>query len=295
MIAVKLMGGLANQMFQYATGRNLSIKNRTELKLDAVSYFENQPAENTPRHYELNVYPIKATLMTREELKLVGADDQKRRGWRPRLIKPQPLVQFDEQTSEYQSFQPAFFNQPDNAYLVGHWQNEKYFKDIREELLKELTPKTFTPYTQGVLKEIAKTPSIALHVRRGDYVTNKHANKFHGLMSVSYYRKALSLIHKQTGLARVVVVSDDIAWCRRNLGLDKDTLFVDGNPTIRACEDIYIMRHCQHNIIANSSFSWWPAWLNSNPSKIVIAPKDWFKDKQANQKMHIVPEDWIRL
>ena len=296
MIIVKLMGGLANQMFQYAAGRSLAIKRGSELKLDNLTYFEDQPPENTPRHYELECYPIAAKLISAKDLatiKQVGQPVPKslfaKFGRRPSLVR------LDEHSEPFQSFQPRFFSQTDDVYLDGHWQNEKYFADIRNKLLTELTPKQLSTYTQKLAGEIKGENSVAIHVRRGDYISNKHANKFHGVMEADYYQEALEQIAKQVGKVRCYVFSDDIAWCKDSLTLDSSAVYVTGNGPERGCEDIYLMQQCSHDVIANSSFSWWGAWLNNNPGKIVVAPKNWFRDKIANKKMHIVPDNWIRL
>jgi len=293
-IGVKLMGGLANQMFQYAAGHRLANAHQAELKLDATSYFENQPTENTPRHYELGCYPIVASLMSRAELAKVDSSGLARQK-RFSFGRAQLLKRFVEQDSAFQSFQPKFFDLSDNTYLDGYWQNEKYFIDIRDQLLAEFVPKQLSGYTQKLAREIAEHPSVAIHVRRGDYVSNKHASKFHGLMSADYYQQALKQITKKAGPVRCYVFSDDIDWCRKNLKLDPDTIYVSGNGPDRGCEDIYLMQRCRHNIIANSSFSWWGGWLNDNPDKIVIAPKRWFHNKESNDETEIVPTDWIRI
>lgn len=288
MIVVKLMGGLGNQMFQYAAGRQLALKRQTELKLD-LSWFDNVEAINTSRPYELNAYPIKASSAKTNELVLAQGKTSRTLFGK---VFTRKLTAFNEPD---QTFYPNVLSLPDNTYLVGYWQNEGYFKDIREQLLLELKPKKLSKYSKEVLIQIGGSPSVALHVRRGDYVSNKHANKFHGLAPVDYYKKALVMLEKNIGEYRQFVFSDDIDWCRANLPLAKDAVFVGGNGLERACEDIFLMQNCNHNIIANSSFSWWGAWLNDNPAKIVIAPKQWFQNQESNKDADIVPRAWIRL
>lgn len=293
MIIVKLMGGLGNQMFQYATARRLAYRHKAELRLD-LSAFDNMAEIDTPRHYELNCYKIIGQPADKSELAMVLPQDFhasttfriKRRLGVDKRIRP-----LGEQ---HKGFNDIVLRARDNTYLLGWWQNENYFKDVRETILQEFQPKKISSRTTQTLKKIESSPSVSLHVRRGDYVTNKYANKNHGLAPIDYYRKAVDLINRKQKQARYFVFSDDVEWCKKNLPLGKDVVFIDWNSE-RPCEDIWLMQHCSHNITANSSFSWWGAWLNNNPEKIIIAPKNWFKDRSDNQETQIVPKDWLRL
>lgn len=191
---------------------------------------------------------------------------------------------------------PEIIEAPNSSYLVGWWQNEKYFEDIRDIILDEFTPKAApSEANQKYLDEINKSNAVAIHVRRGDYVTNKNANVFHGLAPIDYYKQSIKYMQDKVGSPRFFVFSDDIAWCKENLPLGDDAVFVEGNSGKQAYEDIRLQQTCKHNIIANSSFSWWGAWLNDHKDKIVIAPKIWFQDQDANSKTQIVPEGWVRI
>lgn len=296
MILVRLMGGLGNQMFQYATALRLAHKNHTSLKLDA-SVYENMAAIDTPRQYELSVFAIEAELATAQDLARVVPPAQRRslaQRIKHRLGVGSDIFIYGEAGS---SFQPLTLQLPDNTMLVGWWQNEKYFKDIRNTLIAEFTPKVSLSKTSATfLKRIeAIENSISLHVRRGDYVSNPHANVHHGLTPLEYYGAAVEYIRRYTKDPHFFVFSDDITWCKQNLDLGKDATFVIGNDGVQAYEDLILMSHCHHNIVANSSFSWWGAWLNDNSDKVVIAPQVWYQNEQANSETEIVPEDWVRL
>ncbi len=297
MIIVRLMGGLGNQMFQYATGRSLATKRKTDLMLDSITYFENQPAENTPREYELNSYPLSARIATQGELKKFFPNDYFKEARLEKLKKSfglnKKLVIYNELGLGYH---PEVLKLPNNSYLNGFWQNEKYFIDIRGALLKEFEPTT--PLTQKgmrYLEKIKACEAVSLHIRRDDYISNKYANKFHGLAPLEYYHTAFNFIRKKLPEKSIemFVFSTDIAWCKKNLKFSVPITFVEGNN--KGADDMRLMKHCRHNIMANSSFSWWGAWLNTNPDKIVIAPKIWFQDKKANEKIEIIPESWKRL
>ncbi|NTW61856.1 alpha-1,2-fucosyltransferase, partial [Candidatus Saccharibacteria bacterium] len=170
----------------------------------------------------------------------------------------------------------------------------KYFSDIRKELLDDFT--ITTPLSiddQKVFDDITNETSVSLHVRRGDYVTNKSAAKFHGLKGIDYYKKGLELIGSHTPSFKLFVFSDDIEWCKSQLSDIWDNIvFVDGKR--EGYMDMHLMKHCSHNIVANSSFSWWAAWLNQNESKVIVAPKNWFNDAKTNTK-DVVPKAWHRI
>lgn len=294
MIAVKLMGGLGNQMFQYATAKRLAEKNTTYLRLDITGY-QNMHKDDTPRQYELDKYKISGQVASAEELSLMLPQDfrastnylvKRRLGIDKRL---RPLGEHGK------GFNSNILKARNNTYLIGWWQNEKYFADIRDKILGEFTPKTVSQYSKRLIDDISANDSISIHVRRGDYVSNKFANKEHGLASVGYYQKSVNYLGQKIKSPRFFVFSDDLDWCKKSLKLGDSSVYVDGNGPDRAHEDIYLMQHCKHNIIANSSFSWWGGWLNDNPGKIVIAPKAWFQNKESNKDTEIVPGSWVRL
>lgn len=292
MIVVQLIGGLGNQMFQYALGRSLAIKRNVPLKLDA-SWFENIENVNTNREYELKNYPIAAQIVDTSKMKIGEEYASPRRLPFRGFFAKNPLSVYSEPSA---AFHKEVLQLPDNSYLVGYWQNENYFKEIRQTiLLKEFKPNKLSTYSQKTAEQIKKQPSVSLHIRRGDYANNPQTNKFHGLTPVAYYTKALGYIQNKCPDLQIFVFSDDISWCKANLPFTKEATFVNGNKPERSCEDMYLMKLCDHNIIANSSFSWWGAWLNENPHKIVVAPKTWFQDRKANQKADIVPRDWVRV
>ena len=294
MIAVRLMAGLGNQMFQYATGLALAHKYNTKLMLDISSY-KNMSKEDTPREYGLNIYPLRAGLASKKTMgQIVNAKENlSRLDSLKRLIGLyDSLVIMRE---KHPGFNEEIFNAGNNTYLIGWWQNEGYFSHIRDEILKSFTPK-IEPNAKNLryIKSIQSSNSIGIHVRRGDYVQNKHANKYHGLTGIEYYKKAISKMSNIVDSPTFVVFSDDIDWCKRELPVGKNSIFVKGNDR-QPHEDIRLMSLCEHNIIANSSFSWWGAWLNNNTSKTVIAPKMWVSDQRQNAKIDIIPKNWIRL
>lgn len=296
MIIARLMGGLGNQMFQYATARRLAIYRRTDLYLNISSY-KNTLGSDTPREYNLDWFNTKVTVAQEEQLaKIASAEYQPslflRIKRKKSLDNRGPILQIGEQNK---SFQPSILKASDNTYLTGWWQNELYFKDIRNTLLKEFTPK-IKPDNKNktLLGNIKAKESISLHIRRGDYITNPNAWAYHGIPDLKYYQKSISYIYSKTKDPYFFVFSDDISWCKKNFKLIKKCTFVEDNDS-KAYEDIRLMSNCNHNIVANSSFSWWGAWLNDNKNKIIIAPKKWYIDKKANKETQIVPRSWVRF
>ncbi|MDD5596856.1 MAG: alpha-1,2-fucosyltransferase [Victivallaceae bacterium] len=292
MTIVKIQGGLGNQMFQYAFGRALSLKKTEPLKLDISSY-----PDHNRREYYLNYYNISAEFATQEESCFAQYQYQPLY-WRIlcRILKktcpPQiALSCLVQNGSEY--FDKIY----DKRYIYynGYWQNEKYFNEIRDELLRTFTLKnTFSDRTVTYLKQISENNSIAIHVRRTDYANNPTTNKFHGLLDIKYYEQAIDFINARVKKNDIFIFSDDIDWCKNN--------FIRYNPVYikntAPHEDIFLMSKCQHNIIANSSFSWWGAWLNENKEKIVVAPEQWFADDLANEQAYkdgLIPDNWVRL
>lgn len=280
MIVVKLLGGHSNQMFQYAVGRSLSLRHNVPLRLDK-SWFANIDERDTHREYELGGYNIQA------------------RGYEPGILfKLGQRLGYIQTYNEHQfNFDPKVFELGPNAYLQGYFQSEKYFKQIRNQLLEDFTYiNPPSPANAKLLQEIqADQQSVSLHIRRGDYVNNKHANAAHGVKDIAYYESALKMIKKQVKDPHLYVISNDPLWCKNNLKLKAEMEFVDNNDDITGgAEDMRLMRACRHNIMANSSFSWWGAWLNENPDKIVIAPKKWFNttDKDVSD---LIPKGWYKI
>lgn len=271
MIIVNLTGGLGNQMFQYAFGRHLALKNKTKLKL----HFTNA-LFNTKRDYELNIFDIKATLATREDLSKMGVMENRIVNRLIYLIEDRFSIKLNKKIVTERPpyrFNHSVLSLTDNIYLQGYWSDERYFKDIENIIRKDFTfTKPLDKKNQQIVDLIKKTDSVSIHVRRGDYITNKvNAVKF-TVLGPDYYQKGVKAIEKKVKNPVFFVFSDDIPWCRHNLKIGDNVYFIDHNKGIDSYKDMQLMSLCRHNIIANSTFSWWGAWLNINNKKIVIKP-----------------------
>jgi hypothetical protein len=281
MIIVNLKGGLGNQMFQYATGRAIALRNNTELKLDISGYANPKyNASETPRSYELADFLIKENIASAEEIKKLkypfGVCSKLWRFLRAKVLQ-----------QNFLDYHPEIFNKKE-YYLDGFWQSEKNFSEIRDVLLQEFT------FKEGIDTSIIESDSLSMHVRRGDYATNPKTRAYHGLVSKEYYKKAFDCITEKTPIQKVYIFSDDPAWVRDNFDfIDVDVVYVS-DMQYKPGEEIILMSKCTHNIIANSSFSWWGAWLNQDPDKIVIAPQNWLRSGDAPH-YNIIPKTWIRM
>lgn len=296
MIIVKLMGGLGNQMFQYAAGRNLACRLETSLKLD-TSFLESVQAGSTPRRYELDCFNITAERAGLDDVVAVLGKKRFYSEVRNKIGKRLGLrwVQPHFYRETHYHYDEYFECLPDNTFLVGYWHSERYFAPISDLLAREFTYRE--PLTGRNLETaglIERTNAVAVHVRRGDYVTDLKTNQFHGVCNLDYYRVAVAEMAGRARDPHFFVFSDEHAWVKDNLRFDHPTTFVDCNGSDRGYEDLRLMSLCRNNIIANSSFSWWGAWLNRNPAKIVIAPRKWFNSPGYNTS-DLIPAKWMTL
>jgi hypothetical protein len=271
MIVVRLKGGLGNQMFQYALGRTLALKHDRPLLLE-TSGLEGGSA--TPREYSLDCFDIRPRFVTFNEIADVSAFSvsltQQRRGFHPEIFElpPQPLL-----------------------IVSGLWISEGYFRDAAAVVRAEFTFRSTK--TNELVTRIQSSTAVAVHVRRGDYLSS--CGEHFGFVGADYYGRAIALLAHRLRAPHFFVFSDDMDWCRRNLHLDHPHTFVDpgGRPDPRGQEDLRLMTLCQHFIIANSTFSWWAAWLGASQGKIVVAPRRWYRDDADGlQSRDIVPPGW---
>lgn len=291
---VKLNGGLGNQMFQYAFACALANKFNADIVFD-LSYFEDVKQNNnvTSRVLELDAFNLDIKEVSRDDLAKIIRPNFKFKLKRS-LAKAFPKI-FNINyigNKHIFNFEKKFFDSPDYLFYDGYFQNEQYFKHIRNIVLNKFSLKeNLNEENQAILNEITKTNSVSIHVRRGDYVAVEYINKLHGICSLDYYKSAINYISKHVEQPHFFLFSDDISWVSENLKIEYPYTIVNLNQD-KGVFDLELMKHCKHNIIANSSFSWWGAWLNENAEKIVIAPENWINMKE---KCDIIPKEWIKL
>ncbi|MFA6339052.1 MAG: alpha-1,2-fucosyltransferase [Candidatus Paceibacterota bacterium] len=284
MIIVRIHGGLGNQLFQYCLGRNLALRNRTKLKFD-TSFFD----KSVDRRFLLDKFNTSGEVASVNEINKIKPDDIFHKVFN-KIIPNKNIV-----NEKSYDFDKKILELKDNIYLSGVWPSEKYFDGIEDVLRREITLKKTLGKEASVVAEKIKLlyNPISIHIRRGDYVTNEKFSKVHGTCDPEYYEKAIKFFQEKIGPSSFFVFSDDIPWVKVNISLPQNSILVS-KKEIFDYEELILMSMCKNHIIANSTFSWWGAWLNNNPEKIVIAPKDWFADSVRNSK-DLIPESWITI
>ena len=294
MIIAKLMGGLGNQLFQYAAARRLSIHHNTPLRLD-IDFFEKYKLHA----YGLNHFCIKEEFADTDEIATLK--------WTPRnslaksslIYRPLHAIERNFRRSIFyerklRPYDPNILNTPFDVYLDGYWQSEKYFSDVESIIRREFTFRNKPDdRNRNLAEEISKTESVSVHVRRGDLVSDPK-NRIFATCSQNYYYRCAAMIAEKVANPHFYIFSDDSNWVKANLHLDGATTFVTHNDAAKAHEDLRLMSLCKHHIIANSSFSWWGAWLGTNSNKIIFAPVRWFNDPSFDTR-DLIPSTWIKL
>jgi hypothetical protein len=284
MIIVKPVGGLASQIQKYAIGRALADKHGVDLKLD-MSWFESTPEEDTSWEFWLDKFNIDIKKATPEEIKKLKPSTFQLRlsNLLKRLFKIK--VKFKHYSNESFIDVDKFWQLPDELYLEGEFSGTDYFEPIRDVICKEVQYRLGTSKQMDEYVNYIKTskPTIAIHFRRGDYISNPNAAKFHYLCSKNYYLEALNWFKSKFGDFSLLVFSDDLDWVKENVPFDMATevRFVDD---LQTNEEFQLLSLCHHNIISNSGFSWLASWLNVNEN-IIVSPTNWVKDVQINQKI----------
>jgi len=290
MIIARLEGGLGNQMFQYAVSRAIAHKRQTRVKLNL------RPVKRDfNRSFALGNWNVAAAVATSAEIIAMRIADKFVQALRPAtLYYRRPVVQ--EQGS---GFDANVLQAPRHCMLVGYWQSEKYFKDIESGLRREFTLRAgISAESEKVASQIRSSDSVFLHIRRGDYISDAAISKVYDICSMEYYQAAVEYVKQRILQPHFFVFSDEPAWARENLKLPAPITIIDHNPPgdgntpRREHEDLWLMSLCQHAIVANSSFSWWGAWLNPNKDRVVIAPKKWLRTHDEPDR---VPGRWIRI
>ena len=295
MIIVQIINGFGNQLFQYATARQLATRLGVPLKLDLSAF---NRIDFTWK-YQLDYFNSALDVATEQELYSLADPyiyNTPGFGFTKTLSDTtfQSTTHFLERSTRYHS---EILNLGDNQYLEGYFQSDKYISDIRADLLREFKVQPRGRIDLELLNSIKQTNSVAVHIRRGDYASNPDINKTYGVCSPDYYRRASAHIKERNLDAHLFVFSNDIDWCQRELSFDLPVTFVDGGfePPV----DFHLMSCCRHFVIANSTFSWWAAWLGDAPDKIVVEPESFFAD--FHHMFPDIPEpdlsvhDWIKF
>ncbi len=273
MVVTKLIGGLGNQMFQYAAGRSLALRQNSKFYIDRKSF-------ETYNLHDYGLHNFNAVI----------------KDYRNKYFNLIPKSSLDVYSEKNFRFDQEVFELQTPVFLDGYWQSEKYFHDFSDQIRKDFVfKKKPNDYNAAIADLIKKKMSLSIHIRRGDYVSNSDTNSFHGTCSLSYYKESLEYISDllKTPL-EIFIFSDDIEWVKENLKITSWQHHFVSNSKSTNYEDLRLMSLCNHNIIANSTFSWWGAWLNSFEDKKVIAPSKWFLESSMNDA-DLIPSSWVRI
>ena len=292
-IIAQLQGGLGNQLFQYAAARALSQKHHIPLLLDQ-GWFSKTYEDVTPREFLLSLMNVKGSFISYgieiKRPKKMYRLAQKFWPIDPFIFVEQIPFRFDPQLGKAPSFKQQ------NLYLMGYWQSYKYFESIKSILQTEISPKNpLDKHYQNYLEQIKTSKSAMVHVRRGDYVNLASAAKVHGFIGLDYYQKGMQSILEKNPDTQFFVFSDDLQWAKENLPYQDKCRFIEPTSSVDAViQELELMTHCQHHLIANSSLSWWAAWLSKNPNGSVICPSQWTTDTSINWS-DLLPSSWQRI
>jgi Glycosyl transferase family 11 len=293
MVITHLIGGLGNQMFQYAAGRALSLELKTELMLDISDFNEYRLHHGFELH---RIFNCTAAIAQKKDLKEVlgllrfpvarkAISNVRLPFFHHRNMIVEPCFQY----------WPEINNSQENCYIFGYWQTEKYFKNHASLIRRDFNFKLpMGEVNSELASRLSKVNAVSIHVRRGDYVENAKTSAIHGVCSPKFYEKAINFISQRVAQPYFFIFSDDIEWARNNIKTDFQHEYIGHNFGVESFNDMRLMSMCKHHIIANSSFSWWAAWLGNSEKKIVVAPSNWFSKKSINTS-DLIPADWIRL
>lgn len=286
MITVRLLGGLGNQLFQYATGRALALRLGVELVLDGREAARSPQTWLRPALHHFDIQTVQDAPLPPDRTHALRYGLWRKFGRSPRFLREAEL-----------GVNRAVLEAPDQTYLHGYFQSEQYFRDAEAQIRTEL--RTITPpsaQNAEWLTRLRETPgATAVHLRRGDYVADAKAAATHGSVGPDYYARAIAQVEARTGQTpELFVFSNDPEWCRSTLSLPRPFTVIDHNTADDHYEDLRLMAACQHHVIANSTFSWWGAWLGASPAQHVVAPAQWF-GVEAKQNPDILPKAWHAL
>lgn len=292
MVTVLLSGGLGNQMFQYAAGKSLA--NRLNTHLIINTYALDKRTQTTTRNFELDIFGIHPSLQSSLRSKFAIKA-------RPFITKHKSLFQklgfFSDGSAIV--FVPEFNLLKGNVILNGYFQNEKYFESSSENIREEFTFQTpLDGINENLSELISATESVAVHIRRGDYITDTNAANNFVTCDRFYYEQAIRYIKERVVTPTFFVFSEDMQWVKEQIDFGESAVqYIDWNKGTNSYRDLQLMSLCKNIIIANSSFSWWAAWLNKNPEKIVLTPSRWFKDENRNNKEldQFYPKGWTKI
>ena len=294
MIISRLWGGLGNQMFQYAAGRALALRSGQSLKLDIYDLVDRSPwPDFVHRDCDLGLLMAPLDFASLGDL---GKAHEKPSSLLTRLGLRYRKEIFRRNTFKEtnQQFLPELVDaQKRNAYLVGYWHDERYFKDCKEVIARDFAMRG--DLSSDYAEPISGCESVCLNVRRTDFVNITAEREYRTECDEGYYRKAIDLLLEKHDEIQIFGFSDDVEWCEQNLKLQRPVTWIPHSQAgVKFANYFWLMRQCKHFIIPNSTFAWWAAWLSENPEKMVVCPQHWYNDPEQ-QSDGLLPDDWVKI
>lgn len=286
MVIVKVMGGFGNQLFQYAFGKEIEKKFGFNVKYD-LTYYDDIPEGDTPRENYLRGLIEKEKTVSKKDI------DSFIRGCKIRsLFSIKWHIKLFERDIDLQNLSGIV----DNCYYIGYWQSEKYFRDVIEDISNDIQ-KCYSIRSlkaKELLDEISKSNSVAIHVRGGDYLNAINIGTFGNICDSNYYIRGYEYINSNTENCKFYLFTNDVEWTKNNIDLPYENITVVSEVLGEedTIDEFVLMANCKHNIIANSTYSWWAAWLNANQKKIVVEPCKWANDDTG---IAILKDEWVRV
>ena len=292
MVIVKISGGLGNQLFQYAFGKAIEEKYGYDVKYD-LSYYEDIPKDDTYREVFVSRYIPLHMLATKDDILKITKWDKS--VWKKALKR----LGFAEYRTKYErpgDGVTSIEQVKDDTLLIGYWQSEEYFSNVCDKIREEFSFETDTqsPEMKVLSEKIKSSDSVSIHVRGGDYLLAQNQAIFGGICTSEYYEEAYAYMKKKNPAGKFFLFTNDVEWTKNNIHLPYEEIIMVSEE-YEATEDwmdLYLMSICKDNIIANSSYSWWAAWLNANKNKTVICPSKW-TNSQIDDK--IFAKGWTRI
>lgn len=292
MIILNLTGGLGNQLFQYGLGRYLSTKLDADLVIED-SFYRDTPKDVTPRRFELDQFATHYRFVTDAERRYLRRYTNRWLRFAQKYIPMPGRYRYVREPLDRLMLEVRDLT--GDILLDGYWQSEFYFAGAETQIRQDLTPKfEFSGDDQRIRQQMTEAISVSLHVRRGDYVSKASNLAWHGICGLDYYAQALAIIADKVSNPHFFVFSDDMQWVKDNLNVKAACTYVSHNNESQAANDMMLMASCKHHVIANSSFSWWGAWLNPSPDKIVIRPKVWLQ-QLPHMNESVCPASWLAV
>lgn len=289
MIFVRIWEGLGNQLFQYAYARALSLRTHQKVFLDVRE--TGKLAKDTGRafrKYELGNFNIKLPVCSNIERFYPHLCERKGILFSIHKIVLRYLCFFRYYEEKEVQYRKELLRLRGNWYLQGWFQNFQYFEEYESIIRKELTPKQKIRITRELKDILKEKETVSVHIRRGDY------QKTDSILPLTYYENAMERMQTLVNAPFWIVFSDDIAWCKKNMDFGDQVYYIGEKEQLQDFEELLVMSRCKNHIIANSTFSWWGAWLNRHKEKIVIGPERWFINGNRSHGMNIMPDEWIR-